>query len=203
MMYAKLQNEIKKKGFTILESLVSISILAVAVTGPLVYVTNSLKAAEIARDQTIAFYLAQDAIEHIKNIRDNNTAFGGDRADWLTGLEACMNTECYFGRSPAYVTPVACPTNPNPNCPFLNMNGTGESFQGYGYENGGAWEQSRFVRTVIIEIVDHDMAGYSNPGNNEEAKITVTVDWTTRNFDRTVNVVEHIFNLHVEPTYEQ
>lgn len=62
----------KSKGFTLVETLVAIFVLVIAVTGPMSAVVNSLKASFLARDQIVAFYLAQDVIEAIKNVRDNN-----------------------------------------------------------------------------------------------------------------------------------
>jgi len=194
MMY---KNYLQKKGFTILESLISISILSVAVTGPLVYVTNSLKAAEVARDQTIAFYLAQDAVEHIKNVRDNNTIGITNRSLWLDGLGACDDTACHFDRNNITV-PITCSSGV---CPALRQNGVGEFFQGYGY--GDLWEESRFTRTIIIEKVPHAMPSpFENTPDFEEARVTVTVGWSTRDIVREVVVVEHIFNLHNAPQYE-
>jgi len=196
MMY---KNYLQKKGFTILESLISISILSVAVTGPLVYVTNSLKAAEVARDQTIAFYLAQDAVEHIKNVRDNNTIGITNRSLWLVSLEACENAACHFDRYDITV-PIACSSGV---CPALRQNGVGEFFQGYGYGIGGSWEDSRFTRTIIIEKVPHAMPPpFNGTPDFEEARVTVTVGWSTRDIVREVVVVEHIFNLHNAPQYE-
>jgi prepilin-type N-terminal cleavage/methylation domain-containing protein len=191
-MYA---NFLKRKGFTILESLISISILSVAVTGPLVYVTNSLKAAEVARDQTIAFYLAQDAVEHIKNVRDNNS-LTLSRENWLDGLNGCFGVAgCTFDRVTSI--PEACLGV----CEVIRKNGVGASFNEYGYGTGGSWEDSPFTRTIIIDVISRNTAGYTPDGNAEEAKITVTINWTTRNTPRTVTVVEHIFNLHIAPTY--
>lgn len=188
----------EKKGFTILESLVSISILAVAVTGPLVYVTNSLKAAEVARDQTIAFYLAQDAVEHIKNVRDDNK--NNARGGWLSGMEDCINSNgCIFDRFER-ITPQTCAAPPA-GCEVMRKSGTGETFEGYGYGTGGSWEDSPFTRTVVIEFVEHDVDGYLERNYEEEVKVIVTVAWTTRTVDREVVVTEHIFNVRNAPQY--
>lgn len=190
-MFKKIINKIK--GFTILESLVSISILAVAVTGPLVYVTNSFQAAEVARDQTIAFFLAQDAVEHIKNIRDDN---GLDpiltRSQWLDGLDSCIvdlgdpTTKCYFDHtSGGAVTSTPTPCSGNV-CGPMNKSGTGSSFVGYSYDTGGSWTASPFTRTIEMEEVE----------TGEEIQVTVTIEWQTKGRDRSVVVVEHIFNTY-------
>lgn len=58
-------------GFTLLETLVAVSILAFAIAGPLVTASRALVAAEISRDQLTASYLAQEGIEYVRAIRDN------------------------------------------------------------------------------------------------------------------------------------
>jgi prepilin-type N-terminal cleavage/methylation domain-containing protein len=60
-----------KRGFTIMETLVAILILLAVITGPLAFIQSGLRASFVARDQIVAFYLAQDAMEAIKNILDN------------------------------------------------------------------------------------------------------------------------------------
>ncbi len=72
-----------KGGFTIVETLVAVAILMIAVAGPLVVATKGLTAALASKDQMIASYLAQDTMETIKNVRDNNLAYGND---WLAGI---------------------------------------------------------------------------------------------------------------------
>lgn len=80
-------------GFTLIETLVSITLLLLAVGGPMWAVSQSLSSAMYARDQITAFYLAQDAIEYIRNVRDNTALTGGTiTADnWLGVLSPYVN----------------------------------------------------------------------------------------------------------------
>ena len=59
----------KDKGFTIIESLVAISILVVVITGTLTAIQTGLSSYIFSKDQIIAFYLAQEGFEQIRNIR--------------------------------------------------------------------------------------------------------------------------------------
>src|SRR3989338_503600 len=59
-------------GFTLIETLVAISLLTVAIVVPMSLVTKSLSTAYYARDQVTAFHLAQEAIEIVRHVRDNN-----------------------------------------------------------------------------------------------------------------------------------
>jgi Tfp pilus assembly protein PilV len=56
-----------QKGFTIVETLVAVTILMISIAGPLTVANKGLLAAINAKDQMIASYLAQDAMEYVKN----------------------------------------------------------------------------------------------------------------------------------------
>ena len=75
-------------GFTIVETLVAITILMISIAGPLTVAHKGLLAANYAADQVTAAYLVQDMIEYIKNVKDNNII----RNDpvWLNGLINCV-----------------------------------------------------------------------------------------------------------------
>lgn len=79
-------NQKKEYGFTLVESLISITILMISVAAPLNLAWQGLVASDLAQRQIIALYLAQDAAEVILNIRTSNKlAF----VPILTGLEDC------------------------------------------------------------------------------------------------------------------
>jgi type II secretory pathway pseudopilin PulG len=75
--------------FTLIETLVAISILTIAITGPLAIIAQALRSSYFARDQITAYYLAQEAIEYIRNQRDMNGLKGVDAPaseEWLDGV---------------------------------------------------------------------------------------------------------------------
>jgi len=75
----------QNSAFTLVEALVAISILMIAIASPMMLAQKGLSTATLSKDQMIAGFLAQDAIEAIKNIRDQigKNAVPGSGEDWL------------------------------------------------------------------------------------------------------------------------
>ena len=69
-----IKKHLKSKGFTLVETLIAIAILMVAIAGPLTIASKALTVALGSRNAMIATYLAQDAMESIRNLKDNNLA---------------------------------------------------------------------------------------------------------------------------------
>ena len=59
------------KGFTLIEAMVAVTILTLAVAGPLYVADRSMVAAQIAQEQLTASYLAQEGIEYVRLMRDD------------------------------------------------------------------------------------------------------------------------------------
>jgi type II secretory pathway pseudopilin PulG len=106
MKNIKTQNN--KKAFTLIEALVAISILMIAIASPMTLAQKGLSTAVLSKDQMIAAFLAQDAIEAVKNIRDQ-VAVSQTSGDWLTGdgsqfLQKCIcdstSFDCSFDVKP-------------------------------------------------------------------------------------------------------
>ncbi len=60
----------KQKGFSLVETLVAISILLIVITGPMVISIRSAKSASFATEQVQAFFLAQEGLELAQKGRD-------------------------------------------------------------------------------------------------------------------------------------
>jgi hypothetical protein len=183
----------RQSGFTIVETLVAIFILVIAVTGPLAVAQSGLRAAFLSRDQTTAFYLAQDAFEYVKNVRDGNileTVKSGAALSggWLDGLEPCMDVGgCTVETTFTSGSVVGCglddeETGCDPEDHPLKYDLLDNTF---GFESVGS-EDSIYSRKVYItEIVE-----------GVEAEILVEIKWTTSSSlgQRTISVRENIFN---------
>lgn len=158
----KIRNLTKKEGFTIVESLVAITMLIIAISGVSKAVSTSISSYTFSRDQVIAFYLAQEGFEFIRNMRDENAL--NNRA-WLTGISVNVSDPCYFGNA-CRVDPIAstAPTRCGApgSCPVVRQNSSSLFF---GYNS--TWRATKFRREIILSQV-----------NANEISVLITVNWT-------------------------
>lgn len=165
-------------GFTLVEALFGITIMMFALLGPLILINNSLKSAHEVRDQTIASYLAFEAIEAIRNVRDErafeNPTHSVDQ-DWLGSMRQCVGALCLLDVNNAG-TPsfTVC----GGTCAPLQKSATG-----YGY--GGIGPASHFTRMIIFEE--------SAALPNYHATATIRVSWPGVT-PRSVVYEYHIYN---------
>ncbi len=76
------------KGFTLVETLIAVIVLMYAIVGPLTIAARGLQATVVAKDEETAFYLAQDAVEYVRWVRDTNKLRS---QSWLAGLDGNTN----------------------------------------------------------------------------------------------------------------
>lgn len=72
-----------ENGFSIIEVTVAIGVILIAFTGMLNLINRSLAFHDLAYSRLIASYLAQEGIEIVRNIRDNNIL---QNKNWNSGL---------------------------------------------------------------------------------------------------------------------
>lgn len=63
-----------KKGFSLIEVLVTLFVLSAGITGVSVLMIGNITTSETSRNQIIASNLAQEGVELVKNLKDNNQA---------------------------------------------------------------------------------------------------------------------------------
>ena len=171
-----------KKGFTLLEALVAVSILMVAVVAPMTIAQKGLSSATYSKSQMIASYLAQDAIEYIKNVRDQVAI--RNNFDWtkLWDANESLNLYACLGGGGCEID-----TNSGGGVGLVRDYTGGALYKDadgfYGLNSVGS-DKTIFTRQIKIT-----KPGPS--GNNNEALVTVTVGWTGGN---SVEVKTLIFN---------
>jgi len=164
-----------ERGYTLLETLVAIVILTLAIVAPMSIASKVLLSASIAREQVTAFYLAQEAIESVRLIRDQNGLSG---TNWYDGLPPLSTPFSIDATSfDAAARPVV--TNCTGVCPPIKYDDITHL-----YQYGSGVDQS-FVRTITLESV---------PNTSDEVTITVTVSWNVGQFNRSFVARENILN---------
>jgi prepilin-type N-terminal cleavage/methylation domain-containing protein len=96
--YRRVHRDELRRGFSMIETLVAITMLTLAVTAPLTLAGQGLIAANYAKDQVTAFNLAQEAIELVRFHRDNQLIAigrGTSSADWLTNIKDSGRSSTY------------------------------------------------------------------------------------------------------------
>lgn len=174
------QNKINKNklltGFTILEVIIAISLLLFSIMGALSFFAPAIKLTGNFSYHAVADYLAQEGLEVVKNIRDNNIIQG---ISWSSGLSGCKN-----GCQLDYKTGTAVQTQDNALQAYtgnpLNLNS--EWF--YSYDAGVA---TKFKRKITI----------TKPflSNNDILKVDVLLMWDYDGKPFNFNTIGYIYSL--------
>lgn len=179
------------RGFTLLETLIAVSILALAVSGPLFAASRAIVAAQTARDQLTASYLAQEGVEYVRAMRDNiyltyYRASGSNISDdawtdFISGSSAGSITSCKA---------TTCTLDPQ------RTMGTGSNLAlttcsagscGPLYLSSGLYTQQAvgtltpFTRTIQVTEV-----------SSTEARVVSSVTWTFHGRSYTVSVRDNL-----------
>ncbi len=172
-----------KKGFTLVETLIAISIFSVSVIALMSFLSQNISNAGYAKRRMIATYLAQEGIESVRNMRDTYVFYSGTTSnDWnkfKAQLSPCnLGNECGFNNAiysddPNYV--FKCSSNPNSCKLFLN-NGN--------YNTNSIGSDSGYSRTIRMDVISAD-----------EVRIYSAVSWTqVGGFPHSVTLTENLFN---------
>jgi type II secretory pathway pseudopilin PulG len=172
------------RAFTLIETLVAISLLTISIVAPIALTTQSLESAYYARDQITAYYLAQEAIEALRSVRDAQILQITQTAD-ASGLNI-------FGNIPLSDKPfridarttdsstaiTRCDQDPGGVCIPLQTDGTL-----YGYQS--FWTNTNFTRIVKANFIGN---------GQDEVRVTVTVTWQTGAFQsRSFSISENLY----------
>lgn len=183
------------KAFTLIETLIAITILTLAVAGPSFIASRAIIAAETARDQLTALYLAQESVEYVRMMRDNQYLAAYRESESNISEEAwdellsnqslgkCVmsneggnNRFCTLDTTPGAIQPLDdCPGNTRDHCAPLYVDGL------YAQRETGESAETPFTRTVQVTEVSPD-----------EIKIVSTVSWTFRQVPYSVTVSDQL-----------
>ncbi|MDR3571013.1 MAG: type II secretion system protein [Candidatus Pacebacteria bacterium] len=196
-----------QKGFTLIETLVAISLLMLAVVAPMSLAAQSLTAAYYARNQVTAFYLAQEGIEIVRAVRDANIiaiAEGNSSVHVFDGIPYgdTAATAPSFTVDSTQITSNSLDTcakiGSNYACPPLQTNGTVYAYwTGCEPTGGSAWvttdcgSSNGWADTVFTRAVKAYLWGASNPN---ELRVSVTISWREGSFQtKTFTINEDLY----------
>ncbi|KKR32076.1 MAG: hypothetical protein UT65_C0009G0004 [Parcubacteria group bacterium GW2011_GWF2_39_8b] len=177
-------------GFTLVETLVAISILTLSIAGAFTAVQSGIQSSTFAKDQITAFWLAQEGMEFIKNRRDENAlnSISGGSATWLSGLSAVSDDPCWFGgggvSQKTCIIDSPIPSNTAPcslgfgTCPNIKQDATSGLFG-----HASSWTDTNFKREIQFQSISAN-----------EVLITIKISWTNRNLAKSFEVTQSLFN---------
>jgi prepilin-type N-terminal cleavage/methylation domain-containing protein len=183
----------KSAGFTLIETLVAVSIFTASILGMMGVLSNNLSDINYAKRKVVATYLAQEGVEYFRNMRDTFALYAGPSAngwnDFLVKISPCEKTQgssgCYFRDEMDYTDNNAPITGPllgivpcvNGVCESLKYN---SALGSYGYTGT---DESGFTRKInTAQINDHEMIVIS------------TVTWNYGGRSSSVSFSEDLFD---------
>ncbi|MDO8509539.1 MAG: type II secretion system protein [bacterium] len=175
MKFLKLKST---SGFTIIETLVALSIFSFSLVGLLTISSGRVHDISNVRNQLTANYLAQEGIETIRNYRDNLVMTTGGWNTFSTAIiNACKTSGCSTDSLSRKFTTCSVA-----NCGILSQDATTGYYDGF----GSIGTPTPFRRVITIKSSTNNL--------NDELVITSTVYWTEGSNNRTVEMAENLFN---------
>ena len=156
----------QKSGFTLLEVLVSLFMLSVLLAGVFSVILYNLRVAKFASNSFIAGGLAQEGLEVVRNIRDN---------DWIAGNAFGTSLSVGSDWRVAWDSFALLPSDSSAQLSKDNVTGI------YSYDASDP--ATIFRRTISIEEISID-----------EYKIMVKVLWKDGLVSTSISAEEHLFN---------
>lgn len=192
-----------QSGFSLIETLVAITILLVVITGPLAISSSSAKSSSFSSEQVTAFFLAQEGAELVEKARDDLLVpyFAGTNPDpWVdfTRITAGgLYRNCYTsinvsgcdftinGDQTGTLAMVNCGSSATA-CVLYVDSTTSQLRSRYTHTSAGN-RSTPFARTVTLELV-----------NADEVKVTSKVTWRTGALKQQQEVIveSRLFNVY-------
>jgi hypothetical protein len=173
------------KSFTLLEVILAITILTLAVGASFVLISQTLTSVSVVQSKLIASYLAQEGIEVVKNIRDNNWLKfqpwdqGLGEGDYETDYDDFNLTECSY----------PCDYDYDYNLHFLKISEQGF----YNYDSGNPTIFKRKITISDKEDLDKDPE--KDPEEKpDRLKVSVEILWREKGKNQSITAQEYLYN---------
>ena len=199
------------KGFSLVEVLVAISLLLIALVGPMTYLTRTSQSTEVANQRVVATFLAQEGIELVQKLRDDiilsSSPFSSSQdppsqdegwQDFISNLNVAgcfgsIGCAVEMGGTHGDVQLHQC-TDPGANrseC-RLYLDTSSDRNSWYTYVGGTGSTQTPYTRRIILNTPSIDPLG-----ELREIYVSSVVTWRTGSFLRTnrVESTTTLFNI--------
>lgn len=188
----------REEGFTIIETLVAITILMIAIAGPMTIAQKGLNASKYARDQTTATYLAQDAIEFVKNRLD-----GSVFSTYIYGLGSArgMASQCPSEAQACIIEStgtgfIVRPTDQSyydiyvPDVGYYKPNPESSVLASVQASASVPTTKTAFTRKFYIDT-------FTSVNGQNEATLVVVVEWYSGEVKNEVRLVEQVYAVQL------
>ncbi len=174
-----------KKGFGILEVLVS-AVIIITILMALVFVGKTALANSVYIQQRAqATFLAQEGIEHVRQIRDTN---------WIDGANTTQWNSLAWNGTPSVLTPITSNGNYilsiNGGRYGLTASGVGETIS----INNTSYSRIINVAPIVADTILPDGPNAAIDAVNNALKITVTVSFDNVTGNKSISASEVITN---------
>ena len=163
------------QGFTLVEAIVAMGVIAVGFTGSLVLLSKSASQASGLKDRVVAAHLAEEGIELVRNIRDTNW-LNPANPGWRSGLADTSTGLVNYDES--FMT-----NNSDQNSWCLNWNGTH-------YKHTAAPCNTSFKRHMELATKSETISGQ----NVDYLEVKSAVEWRERGLTRNIIVIDHLYD---------
>lgn len=183
LRYSTENNKAKKEGgFGILEVVISVGIVSFSFVGLMGVFAYNYRVAMLNRDRVIAAYLAQEAVEIVKQKRDTNWFDENDATVWNTGIPSGGGATFVLRQNSLNDATQgwSIVASSGSESESLHKNNAGVYLQAAGVLPS-SWRDTHFKRTLNIESAD---------GGNA-LKITVNVSINNSN---NVRVISYLYD---------
>lgn len=172
-----------EKGFTLVETLVAITILLLVIIGPLTVAQKGIQNAYYANEQVTAVFLAQEAIEAVRELRDTNAL--EEYEGWISSSPGVRNTWKWYTIG-SHLKPQCKPSGAAHTTPAV---GCAFDIDTSKFEICGS--SACLLNLQTSGVYNHDAGGINSPftrkvylGDTIDGGVSVTVDvtWTSQIF---------------------
>lgn len=184
----------RPSAFTLVETLVAVTILTLAVAGPIYVADRAIIASRLAESQLVASYLAQEGVEYARHMRDNEylasfrtggTAVSQSAWDaFLSGSDSYSITQCESSGC------MLDPTKPPGTGSHAALNPcSGESCTPLYVGQNGVYKQDNSGGAIVTPYT-RTVQAFPVSANDE--RIVSTVSWEYHGVPYTVAVTDHL-----------